>query len=299
MKRAGVLVLTSSLLATVALLPGPAQASSTPKLKLLWSEEFNGKKGSAPSSKSWNFNLGGPNSNGELEYYTKRASNIAMDGAGHLVITANRIADQSENIVGTDPLADSILNACQACQFTSGFINSSYKLSFQYGMVSVKMKVPSGTGTWPAFWMLGTSILKGIPWPDAGEIDISEVKGEQPNAAYGTIHGPGMETTGGGFGSVYNGDFIDLSQDYHIYSIMWKKNQIDWYVDGNLYFTATAGDPSAGTWVYNQPFYLLLNLAMGGTFGNNGIDPSLNQAQLAVDYIRYYSVNGLGKVFHN
>ena len=80
---------------------------------------------------------------------------------------------------------------------------------------------------------------------------------------------------------------------------MWKKNQIDWYVDGNLYFTATAGDPSAGTWVYNQPFYLLLNLALGGTFGNNGIDRSLNQAQLAVDYIRYYSVNGLGKVFHN
>jgi beta-glucanase (GH16 family) len=292
-------ILISAVLATVTVTPGAASASSSPKLKLLWSEEFNGKKGSAPSPKSWNFNLGGPNSNGELEYYTSRASNISMDGSGHLKITANRIADQGYNTVGTDPMAENILNACQACQFTSGFINTSHKLSFQYGMVSVKMKVPSGTGTWPAFWMLGSSILKGIPWPDAGEIDISEVKGEQPNAAYGTVHGPGMESNGGGYGSVYNGDYIDLSQDYHVYSIMWKKNEIDWYVDNNLYFTAKAGDPSAGTWVYNQPFYLLLNLAMGGTFGNNGIDPAIKQAQLSVDYIRYYSVNGVGKVFHN
>lgn len=263
--------------------------------KLLWADDFTGKKNTLPSSKSWVPELGGLNQNGELEYYTKDPANIGLDGAGHLVITANRIADSSLLAVSDDPKINKMLNACSACQFSSAKIKSAGKLSFQYGRMEIRMKTPSGLGTWPAFWMLGTDLLKGIPWPDAGEIDILEQRGSMPTTAFGTLHGPGLQSSGGGYGSVYDGP-NPLSNEFHTYAIEWKKNHIDFYVDDNLYFAADSKDPGSGTWVYNQPFFLILNLAMGGEFTGD-LDPALNKAQMSIDYIHYYSINGVGKVF--
>lgn len=284
-----------ALLSAISLQSPAGAASKITTYKLLWADDFTGKKGSLPNPKVWNPELGGLNSNGELEYYTKDSKNIALDGAGHLLITANRIANQSEIAINNDPTINRMLNACNACQFTSAKIKSATKLSFQYGRIEIRMKTPSGLGTWPAFWMLGNDLLKGVPWPDAGEIDILEAKGSIPETAFGTVHGPGLPGgAGGGFGSTFTSQ-RPLSDAFHTYAIEWKKNQIDFYVDDNLYFTAAASDQASGTWVYNQPFFLILNLAMGGEFTGD-LDPTMNQAQMSIDYIHFYSINGVGKV---
>jgi hypothetical protein len=299
-KLVGYITIATTLALFSALtIEGPAKAASKiTTYKLLWSDEFTGKKGTTPNPKVWTPELGGLNSNGELEYYTKDAKNLALDGSGHLLITANRIADQSEIAISNDPAIERMLNACNACQFTSAKIKSAGKLMFQYGKLEIRMKVPSGDGTWPAFWMLGSELLKGIPWPDSGEIDILETKGSLPNTAFGTIHGPGLAGgAGGGFGSTFTSP-TPLTSGFHTYAIEWKKNLIDFYVDDNLYFTAAASDSSTGTWVYNQPFFMILNLAMGGEFTGD-LDPAMTKAQMSIDYIRYYSINGVGKVVKN
>ena len=296
--KKGVAAATVLTLLSGITLGAPAKAASTiTTYKLLWADDFNGKKGTLPNPKTWIPELGGLNQNGELEYYTKDSQNIGLDGSGHLLITANRIADSSLLAVSNDPKINKMLNACAACQFSSAKIKTAKKVSFQYGRMEIRMKAPSGEGTWPAFWMLGNDLLKGIPWPDAGEIDIVETKGASPTTVFGTLHGPGLESSGGGYGSVYDNP-NPLSNDFHTYAVEWKKNHIDFYLDDNLYFSADAKDPGAGTWVYNQPFFLILNLAMGGEFTGD-IDPALNKAQMSIDYIHYYSINGVGKVFKN
>jgi len=289
-------VLSLGFLSATTLVAPSHAASGVTTYKLLWSDEFNGKKGALPNPKTWSPEIGGLNQNGELEFYTKDSKNLALDGAGHLVITANRIADQSEMAVSNDPNIDRMLNQCNACQFTSAKIKTAGKLSFQYGRLEARIKTPSGLGTWPAFWMLGSDLLKGIPWPDSGEIDILEQKGSMPETVFGTIHGPNLPGgAGGGYGSTYSAP-TSLNNVFHTYAIEWKKNKIDFYVDDNLYFSAAANDGSSGTWVYNQPFFLILNLAMGGEFTGD-LDPAMKQAQMSIDYIRFYSINGVGKVF--
>ena len=290
-------LLVSLLIAPVAIMGSSTSATAASKIttyKLLWSDEFTGKKGVLPSSKTWGFDLGGLNQNGELQFYTNNPQNISLNGSGQLVITAKRIADQSQMAISPDPAIEKMLNACNGCQFSSSRIKTAGKLSFQYGRMEIRMKSAAGEGSWPAFWMLGTDLLKGIPWPDAGEIDIFEGKGSMPSTAFGTIHGPGI-SGGGGLGSIYD-NMAPYYSGYHIFAIEWKKNQIDFYADDNLYFSVTNKDVPSGSWVYNQPFFLILNLAMGGQFTGD-IDPQINQSQISVDYIRYYAVNGIGKVF--
>jgi beta-glucanase (GH16 family) len=277
--------------------PGSVAAPKPKVLKLLWSDEFTGKKGTLPNSKTWSYDL--TNSygwgNSELEYYTQKPANVSLDGKGKLLITANRISDTSGFQVGNVPGTEKILNACPECQFTSAKIKSSKKVSFQYGRLEIRMKNPAGVGTWPAFWMLGNDLLSGNPWPECGEIDIMEARGFMPEAAFGTIHGPNFANGNfGGYGSTFNNG-VPLSDDFHTFAIEWKKNQMDFYVDDNMYLSVTPKDIAPGRWVFNQEFFMILNLAMGGEFTGD-IDPALNQAQMSIDYIRFYSLNGIGKV---
>lgn len=191
------------------------------------------------------------------------------------------------------PSREQILNMCPECLFTSAKIKTAKKLSFQYGRMEIRMKNPAGIGTWPAFWMLGVDLLAGNPWPECGEIDIMEARGFMGEAAFGTIHGPNY-SGGRGFGSTYNNG-AQLSDAFHTYAIEWKKNQIDFYVDDSMYFSVTPKDIAPGRWVFNQEFFLILNLAMGGEFAGE-LDPALMQSQMSIDYIRFYSINGIGKV---
>jgi beta-glucanase (GH16 family) len=299
MGNPGALRQSSLALATVlalSLIVNPSADAATKKnLKLLWSEEFNSKKGTKPSSKNWAHDIGGGGwGNSERQYYTNKASNIATDGDGKLVFTARRISTASLDQVGTEPDTEAILNRCWECQFTSARIKTAKKLSFQYGRVEARMKMPVGVGTWPAFWMLGGDLLEGGRWPDCGEIDIMEFRGDISDRTTSALHGPNTPP-GSGLGAAYM-SFAPLSDGYHTYAIEWRKNSIDFIVDGRVTGSYSSADTGTRGWVYNQEFFLILNLAVGGTYAGEEIDPEMNQAEFKVDYIRYYSVNGVGKL---
>ena len=233
-----------------------ADAAPKKTLKLLWSDEFNGKKGSAPSAKTWSREIGGGGwGNSERQYYTDKASNAAMDGAGRLVITAKRISNEYAEQVSEDPGTEDILNRCSECQFTSARMKTARKVSFQYGRIEARMKLPQGVGTWPAFWMLGGDLLDGVPWPECGEIDIMEFRGDIPDQATSAIHGP-TTPQGSGLGARYL-SMAPLSDGYHTYAIEWKKNSIDFIVDGRVNGTYTSLDTGPRGWVYNQEFFMI------------------------------------------
>ena len=279
----------------LSLAVNPVADAAPKKLKLLWSDEFNGKKGVRPSAKVWSAEIGGGGwGNSERQYYTDKSANASMDGAGRLIITADRISNEYTEQVGTVPGTEDILNRCSECQFTSARLKTARKLSFMYGRVEARIKMPVGVGTWPAFWMLGGDLLDGVPWPECGEVDIMEFRGDISDRATHALHGP-TTPKGSGLGAAFL-SYEPLSNGFHTYAIEWKKDRIDFIVDGRVNGTFSVADTGRRGWVYNQEFFLILNLAMGGTYAGEYIDPTLNQAQLSVDYIRFYSVNGVGKV---
>jgi beta-glucanase (GH16 family) len=285
-----------TVLLTLALVVNPsADAASKKTLKLLWSDEFNSKKGAKPSAKNWVYEIGGGGwGNSERQYYTDSLSNIATDGQGKLVITANRISTASMDSVGTDPATELMLYRCSECQFSSARIKTARKLAFKYGRIEARMKMPQGVGTWPAFWMLGGDLLEGSSWPECGEIDIMEFRGDISERSTSALHGPNTPI-GTGLGTSYL-SYAPLSDDYHTYAIEWRKNSIDFIVDGSVTGTYSSKDTGTRGWVFNQEFFLILNLAVGGTYAGEEIDPDMNQAEFKIDYIRYYSVNGVGKL---
>lgn len=279
----------------LSLAVNPVADAAPKKLKLLWSDEFNGKKGARPSAKVWSAEIGGGGwGNSERQYYTDKSANASMDGAGRLIITADRISNEYAEQIGTVPGTEDILNRCSECQFTSARLKTARKLSFMYGRVEARIKMPVGVGTWPAFWMLGGDLLDGVPWPECGEVDIMEFRGDISDRATHALHGP-TTPKGSGLGAAFL-SYEPLSNGFHTYAIEWKKDRIDFIVDGRVNGTFTVADTGRRGWVYNQEFFLILNLAMGGTYAGEYIDPTLNQAQLSVDYIRFYSINGVGKV---
>jgi hypothetical protein len=173
------------------------------------------------------------------------------------------------------------------CQYTSARLLSNKRFEAAYGRVEARIKVAKGAGLWPAFWMLGTN-LDQVGWPQGGEIDIMENVGRLPNTVFGTLHGPGYSG-----GQSYGGT-TDLGKpvgdDYHVFTVEWQPNTITWLVDGKPYFTASSSDAflAGKEWVFNYPFYLLMNVAVGGNFGGAvGPDTSFPQTT-SIDYVRLY-----------
>jgi beta-glucanase (GH16 family) len=262
-----------------------APATAAPKYKLLWSQEFNEKKVSRVSTKVWDFDLtdGYGWGNGEQQYYTDSPRNVKINGKGQLEITALRLAE-------TDP----ILDRCFTCEYTSARIKTANLFGFRYGRMVARIKMPHGVGTWPAFWMLGDDILNGGVWPESGEIDIIEARGMAPYVAHATVHGPGYFGGNGRGASKYLP--VRLSSTYHEYGIDWTPNKIVFTLNGRPYYTLTPASLNGNRYVFNQEFFLILNLAMGGTFGGD-TDPTVKSATMKVDWIRYYSIAGQGRVF--
>lgn len=280
---------------TLALTTSPTNAATKKSLKLLWSQEFNGKKGSLPDKKVWSNEIGGGGwGNSERQFYTNKSSNISMNGSGQLVITARRISNIYGEQLSDETGTTEILDRCSECQFTSARIKTARKVSFMYGRIEARIKLPAGTGTWPAFWMLGGDLLDGVPWPECGEVDIMEYRGDYTDRSTSALHGPDTPP-GSGLGSAYL-HYGTLADAYHTFAIEWKKNSITFFVDDRPHGTYSSKDLN-GRWVFNQKFFLILNLAMGGTYAGEFIDPELMSAELKVDYIRFYSINGVGKVF--
>ncbi|MEY4740609.1 MAG: hypothetical protein RL402_134 [Actinomycetota bacterium] len=268
---------------TLVTLANPV-AAKPPVRKLLWSQEFNEAAGTPPSSKFFDYDLGGGGwGNKELQWYTEDA--VKTNGEGQLEISVTKIPPVAEDELPYNCFGD--------CQYFSGRIKTQDKIRFKYGRMEARLKLPAGTGVWPAFWMLGSNI-KAKGWPQSGEIDIIELRGREPDLAIVSAHGPGYSGAASKTGSKRYS--TPLSDDYHVYAIEWAANKISWFVDGKLVHTLTNKSVKAGTYVFNQDFFLILNVAMGGDFDGGQLDSDIEGVKMNVDWIRYYSVNGVGTV---
>jgi beta-glucanase (GH16 family) len=242
---------------------------------LTWSDEFNQPDGSAPDSGKWTYDIGGNGwGNNELETYTNRLQNAHIQG-GALVITAT-----AENYTGPDGITR---------QYTSARLLTKAKFAQKYGRFEARIKVPYGQGLWPAFWMLGDNIGQA-GWPACGEIDIFENIGKEPNIVHGTVHGPGYSGSGGISASYSLPAGQRFANDFHIFAAEWEPNVVRFYVDGNLYHTVTPSSlPAGARWVYDHPFFILLNAAVGGNWPGNPDATTVFPQTMIVDYMRVYS----------
>ncbi|MEU8234443.1 family 16 glycosylhydrolase [Actinoplanes sp. NPDC048967] len=277
MRKSRFLIAAAAVVVTLSGGLAVASRGDTAEAAVVWNEEFNGGAGTGVDSSKWNFDTGGSGfGNQELQYYTSGTNNVAMDGQGHLVITARKgSGGHNDCWNGT-------------CQFTSGRIQTAGKFTQQYGHIEARIQVPNGSGLWPAFWMLG-----GGNWPADGEIDIMEVVGRDPNRLFGTLHGPGYSG-----GSSYGNTLVAGSpwyQAFHNYAVDWSANLIVWTVDGQEYFRATPASLSAAkgnvSWVFNHPFFIILNLAVGGNFGQGNPAGLPAESRMLIDYVHVSTSN--------
>ncbi len=248
---------------------------------LVWSDEFNGIGGANPNiwvpqegdgvayrNKGWG--------NRELQWYL--GSQATQDGSVLNIKATRTGADKYTCYYGT-------------CSWISSKLVTLNKVGFEYGRIEARIKGAPGEGTWGAFWTLGANIdQRG--WPGCGEIDVTELLGRTPTTTLGYLHGP-LSGAGG------RGDRLDtgknLMTDYHVYAVDWLEDHISWYIDGKLYAQVYKTD---NDWVFDHEMYLILNLAMGGNLGGT-IDPNLKDTTMSVDYVRFYTINGLGKVIQH
>jgi beta-glucanase (GH16 family) len=239
-----------------------------PEFGLVWQDEFEGPAGQLPDSTRWRFDTGTDWGNRQLEYDTDRPENVSLDGEGHLAITA-RAEEYGEQL------------------FTSGRIKTKGLFARTHGRFEARIKLPIGQGIWPAFWLLGANIDQ-VPWPGCGEIDIMEYRGQEPRVLHGTLHGPG-----------YSGDdalssMHTLAQGgfhlgFHVFAVEWTAQSITWLVDGYAYQTVTPADLPPGTrWVFDRPFFILLNVAVGGRWVGPPDGSTVFPQTMLVDWVRVY-----------
>jgi beta-glucanase (GH16 family) len=255
-----------------------AQAGASPAEKnswmLVWSDEFDGQNGSGVDPSKWIAETGGNGwGNKELEYYTARTQNAHVQG-GNLAIKAVR-----EKYAGPDGVMR---------DFTSARLKTQGKFAQAYGRFEARIKIPGGQGMWPAFWMLGDDIDKAA-WPACGEIDIMENIGKEPDTVYGSIHGPGFIGSTG-LGSPYklpNGK--QFADDFHLFAVEWEPDVIRFFVDDHLYSARTRAELKPGwEWPFDHPFFLLLNLAVGGDWPGDPNATSIFPQSMLVDFVRVY-----------
>ena len=243
---------------------------------LVWSDEFNGADGSSPDAAKWTYDTGGNGwGNNELEYYTNRTQNAQLK-SGNLVITA-----QKETYTGSDGVTRN---------YTSARLKTQGLFSQPYGRFEARIKIPAGQGMWPAFWMLGNNI-SSVGWPKCGEIDIMENIGKEPGTVHGSLHGPSTigptSDATAPFSLPAGQNFAD---DFHLYAVEWEPGTLRFYVDSNLYATFTQSQwPAGGTWTFNHPFFIILNVAVGGDWPGSPDNTTVFPQQMLVDYVRVYT----------
>ncbi len=248
---------------------------SLPTTRLIWSDEFSGPAGTRPDPQKWRIDTGGTGfGNRELEFYTARARNVALDGHGHLAITARREVYSGGGYTR---------------HYTSGKIEGQGKFSVTYGSIQARIELPAGQGLWPAFWALGTDV-DSVGWPQAGEIDVMENLGQRPFTAYGSIHGPSTCTPFVfGLTTAVKAP-ASLSRGFHVYGVNRSPDLVQLTLDGVPYATYTPSSLSPGEqWIFNKPFFLILNLAVGGTWPGAPNASTPFPARMLVDWVRVYS----------
>lgn len=265
--------------------------STHEKRELLWFEDFSNYGASSLDLRRWNFDIGDGSihgltgwGNNELEYYTEDNYSIRES----LVINATRLTNEEAR--------EKCLNCYYGpAEWTSTRIHTAGKVGFKFGLLEIRAKMSDGVGTWPALWMLGKSIHHGTPWPQCGEIDILENTGANPTRVQGTIHGPEYFAERGITSFVESQ--TKLSEEFHTFAIDWKEDSIKWFFDGIPYHYVQKDEilESGHVWPFDEEFFLLMNLAIGGGFAGPVAD-DLVEASLEVAWIKYYSLNGIGSV---
>ena len=250
--------------------------------KLIWSDEFD--KPGLPDPSKWSYEEGFVRNN-EAQYYTRARSENARIENGMLVIEARK--QKMEN-PAYDPKAQAGSRRSRAfAEYTSASLTTRGKASWTHGRIEVRAKLPSGRGTWPAIWTLGTNNSQ-VGWPACGEIDIMEFVGFDPGIIHANIHtrkynhvlktGKGSQIT-----------IPDASEEFHLYTLEWDAGHLDFFVDDKKYFTYANEGSGADAWPYDQDQYLILNLAIGGAWGGaKGIDEACFPQRYHIDYVRVY-----------
>ena len=274
-----------ALLLALGLLPSAnaqsSRAATEPKWALVWSDEFDGAAGRSVDAASWQIDstdgCGRGNcgwGNNEKEYYSGATENLTLDGHGHLMIVARRAAAGLSCYYGP-------------CRYTSGKITTRGKVAAKPGRVEARIKLAKGQGLWPAFWLLGADDPP-IPWPDCGELDIMENHGSNVQSTSSAIHGPGY------FG---NTPFVHatalsqggFSEDFHTFAVVWDSLSVRFFVDDSLHYTVERREIERyGRWVFDKPFFIILNLAVGGNFDGDPKSDAMLPATMLVDYVRVY-----------
>jgi beta-glucanase (GH16 family) len=239
-------------------------ASARARWELVWSDEFNGSPNSPPDPLKWTHDLGTHNE--ELDNDTNLPENAHLDGKGHLIIH-----------VESTPAG-----------YTSARIKTEGLFTSLYGRIEARIKLPSGQGIWPTFWMLGAD-FDAVGWPKCGEIDIMENIGKEPSVNHGSLHGPGYSGSSAMTAAYTLPNGKKLSNDFHTFGIQWAPEAVSFYVDGNLYEILTSSSvPPDGEWVFNHPFFLVLDVAVGGKFSGYPDKTTTFPQDMIVDYVRVY-----------
>ena len=239
-------------------------------MELVWNDEF---EGDTIDPSNWTYDIGGWGwGNGEAQYYTDREENARVRN-GLLVIEAR-------------------FERFEDSYYTSARLLTQGLREFQYGRIEARIKPPTGVGTWPAFWMLGADFERDpedpirANWPDVGEIDIMEYVGREPDLVLGTLHGPGYAGAGG-FTRWNRQDYI-VGDEFHTFAIDWDETGIRWLYDGEVFYDLEPEAVGDREWVFDHPFFIILNLALGGTLGGTiALDTEFPQ-YMYVDYVRVY-----------
>jgi beta-glucanase (GH16 family) len=247
-----------------------ANGPSTREYQLVWEDTFDGNAGALPDVSKWTYDIGtGQNGwgNQELQYYTDRPENVSLDGKGNLVITA-------------------IAETYEGAPFTSARIKTEGIFDQAYGRFEARIKTPYGPGLWPAVWMLGNDI-ETVGWPQCGEIDIMELRGQEPSKIHGSVHGPGY-SAGAAITDSFSLENARFDTEFHVFAVEWGADFIEFFVDDRLYHRVSP-DTVSGEWVYDHPFFLILNVAVGGTFvGFPSPEGTRFPQQMTVDYVRVF-----------
>ncbi len=238
--------------------------------ELVFQDEFDGPAGQLPDAAKWSFDVGGSGwGNQQLEYDSDRAENASLDGAGHLAITA-------------------IAESYQGHSYTSARIKTLGLFAHEHGRFEARIKMPTGQGLWPAFWMLGSDFGQ-VGWPACGEIDVMEYKGQEPSIIHGSLHGPGYSGGAAKTQSYALAGGARFDEDWHVFSIEWSSGRIAFLVDGATYQTVTSDQVPSGEWVFEQPFFIILDLAVGGDYVGSPNSSTRFPQTLLVDYVHVWA----------
>jgi beta-glucanase (GH16 family) len=255
--------------------PADAQTARIEKQgwRLTWHDEFERKGANHPDPSKWELEVGGGGwGNNELEYYTQRIENSREEN-GLLTIIAAK-----EDYSGADGVKRS---------YTSSRLKTKTLFSQAHGRFEARIKLPGGKGIWPAFWLLGDDIGK-TGWPSCGEIDIMESIGDA-TTAYGTLHGPGYSGSSGIQGKYVLSGQKKFQDDFHLFAVEWDPKIIRFFVDNVMYASKTAEDlPPKSNWVFDHPFFIILNLAVGGNWPGNPDERTVFPQTMQIDYVRVY-----------